>query len=236
MHNLTLPHLQRFILHVPMKSNRPASPRRRQIVYGRASHPRRSRQPTKKHLSLRTVSQAIAIPLTHLLVSELAEMLKNVAPDWFAIAFPINVLPVPGGPNSNSPANAQYSCQIADTFSTICLALVHWHTFRQRAETGEDIRPSHRPNDEFVHALLRKLQTSYLDIRCESLHENASSQITKKPIESLTDIVKRDWIPIVHNLHLNLGNQVGIAALESWVDIWIFGVRRRFLSATTKSK
>eukprot|EP00638_Chattonella_subsalsa_P021432 CAMPEP_0117893164 /NCGR_PEP_ID=MMETSP0950-20121206/25148_1 /TAXON_ID=44440 /ORGANISM="Chattonella subsalsa, Strain CCMP2191" /LENGTH=55 /DNA_ID=CAMNT_0005753341 /DNA_START=65 /DNA_END=228 /DNA_ORIENTATION=- len=33
----------------------------------------------------------------HLLVRLLAEMLKKVAPDWWAIALPIIVLPVPGG-------------------------------------------------------------------------------------------------------------------------------------------
>lgn len=48
-----------------------------------------------------------SIRRTHLLVSELAEMLKNVAPDWFAIALPINVLPVPGGPNSRRPTRTR---------------------------------------------------------------------------------------------------------------------------------
>lgn len=40
---------------------------------------------------------------THLLVSELAEMEKNVAPHSLAIALPIIVLPVPGGPNRSRP-------------------------------------------------------------------------------------------------------------------------------------
>lgn len=34
-------------------------------------------------------------------------MLKNVAPDWLAMAFPISVFPVPGGPNSSSPVQQQ---------------------------------------------------------------------------------------------------------------------------------
>jgi len=38
-----------------------------------------------------------------LLVSDEAEMLKKVAPDWLAMAFPISVLPVPGGPKRRSP-------------------------------------------------------------------------------------------------------------------------------------
>jgi len=39
----------------------------------------------------------------HLEVRELAEILKNVAYASLAIAFPIIVLPVPGGPNSSRP-------------------------------------------------------------------------------------------------------------------------------------
>jgi len=39
----------------------------------------------------------------HLLVNELAEMEKNVAFASLAIALPIIVLPVPGGPNKRSP-------------------------------------------------------------------------------------------------------------------------------------
>lgn len=39
----------------------------------------------------------------HLLVKLLAEILKNTAFDYDAIAFHINVLPVPGGLNSNNP-------------------------------------------------------------------------------------------------------------------------------------
>jgi len=40
---------------------------------------------------------------THLLVSEDAEMLKKVAFASLAIAFPMSVFPVPGGPNSRRP-------------------------------------------------------------------------------------------------------------------------------------
>ncbi len=40
---------------------------------------------------------------THLLVRELADILKNVEADSVAIAFPIIVLPVPGGPNNSNP-------------------------------------------------------------------------------------------------------------------------------------
>lgn len=40
---------------------------------------------------------------THLLVRELAEIEKNVEFDSLAIALPIRVLPVPGGPNSSKP-------------------------------------------------------------------------------------------------------------------------------------
>jgi hypothetical protein len=40
---------------------------------------------------------------THLLVKELAEMLKNVEFDSLAIALPIIVFPVPGGPKSSNP-------------------------------------------------------------------------------------------------------------------------------------
>lgn len=36
-------------------------------------------------------------------MSEEAEILKNVAPHSLAIAFPIRVFPVPGGPKSNIP-------------------------------------------------------------------------------------------------------------------------------------
>ena len=39
----------------------------------------------------------------HLLVNELAEMEKNVAFASLAMALPIIVLPVPGGPNKSSP-------------------------------------------------------------------------------------------------------------------------------------
>ena len=40
---------------------------------------------------------------THLLVRDLADILKNVEADSVAIAFPIIVLPVPGGPNNSNP-------------------------------------------------------------------------------------------------------------------------------------
>jgi hypothetical protein len=40
---------------------------------------------------------------THLLVSDEADILKKVEPDSLAIAFPISVLPVPGGPKSSKP-------------------------------------------------------------------------------------------------------------------------------------
>lgn len=40
---------------------------------------------------------------THLEVSDEAEIEKNVALAWAAIHFPINVLPVPGGPNRRRP-------------------------------------------------------------------------------------------------------------------------------------
>lgn len=40
---------------------------------------------------------------THLLVKELALMLKKVADASLAIALPIIVLPVPGGPNNKIP-------------------------------------------------------------------------------------------------------------------------------------
>lgn len=42
---------------------------------------------------------------THLLVKELADILKKVALAWLAIALPIIVLPVPGGPNNSKPYN-----------------------------------------------------------------------------------------------------------------------------------
>ena len=40
---------------------------------------------------------------THLLVKELALMLKKVDLDSLAIALPIKVFPVPGGPKSKTP-------------------------------------------------------------------------------------------------------------------------------------
>ena len=40
---------------------------------------------------------------THLLMRHDAEIEKNVALDSVAIVFPINVFPVPGGPNKSSP-------------------------------------------------------------------------------------------------------------------------------------
>jgi hypothetical protein len=40
---------------------------------------------------------------THLLVKELADIEKKVAPDWCATAFPMSVFPVPGGPNNKIP-------------------------------------------------------------------------------------------------------------------------------------
>mmetsp|Transcript_35589 Transcript_35589/g.38556 ORF Transcript_35589/g.38556 Transcript_35589/m.38556 type:complete len:241 (-) Transcript_35589:143-865(-) len=42
----------------------------------------------------------------HLLVREELEIEKKVAPDSCAIAFPINVFPVPGGPYNNKPLGA----------------------------------------------------------------------------------------------------------------------------------
>ena len=39
----------------------------------------------------------------HLLMSDEALMLKKVAPLWCAMALPMRVLPVPGGPNSSKP-------------------------------------------------------------------------------------------------------------------------------------
>jgi len=50
----------------------------------------------------RVVTIFSASPI-HLLVREEAEMEKKVAVDSVAIAFAINVFPVPGGPKSNSP-------------------------------------------------------------------------------------------------------------------------------------
>ena len=50
--------------------------------------------------SVRTIFSPSPI---HLLVREEAEMLKKVALMLLAIALPISVLPVPGGPNSSSP-------------------------------------------------------------------------------------------------------------------------------------
>jgi hypothetical protein len=49
------------------------------------------------------VLTSFSLSPTHLLVRELAEILKNVALASLAIARPIIVLPVPGGPNSRSP-------------------------------------------------------------------------------------------------------------------------------------
>lgn len=49
----------------------------------------------------------------HLLVSEEALMLKKVAWMLLAMALPIRVLPVPGGPNKSSPlAGALAPCRI----------------------------------------------------------------------------------------------------------------------------
>ncbi|CAN0403666.1 unnamed protein product, partial [Ascophyllum nodosum] len=57
--------------------------------------------------SVRTIFSPSSI---HLLNSEDAEIEKNVAPDWCAMAFPIRAFvspprsaPVPGGPNSSKP-------------------------------------------------------------------------------------------------------------------------------------
>lgn len=49
------------------------------------------------------VRTSFSLSPTHLLVNELALMLKNVAFAELAMARPIIVLPVPGGPNSNMP-------------------------------------------------------------------------------------------------------------------------------------
>lgn len=69
------------------------------------SHPHQS--DVSNYFEPPTIMSNIISVRTHLLVNELAEMLKKVAPDWLAMAFPISVLPVPGGPNNKSPTNNQ---------------------------------------------------------------------------------------------------------------------------------
>lgn len=59
--------------------------------------------PTKKKHLLSQKKNESRKSFTHFEVKDDAEMLKNVAPDWLAIHFPIRVFPVPGGPNSKIP-------------------------------------------------------------------------------------------------------------------------------------
>jgi hypothetical protein len=68
-------------------------------------------------------------------VREEAEILKNVAEASAAIAFPIIVFPVPGGPNNNSP----------------CLDLnlkIYTSWF---AETFEQLRVQQRPQSDLLN-------------------------------------------------------------------------------------
>lgn len=100
----------------------------------------------------------------------------------------------------------------------------YWgETFWESTQTGENVGASHRPDHELIDTLFCKLETSYQELLL--VYSRNRPRLKKR-----TNIIKRHRIAVVDYLHLNLGDQIRVAALESRVNVWV--INRGLLPAS----
>lgn len=121
----------------------------------------------------KSVFTSFSLSPTHLLVRELALMLKKVADASLAIAFPIIVFPVPGGPNRRMAlGGARRPVKISGL--SMGQTIISWMIFLAKPKPAMELHLTSSPFSR-ISDIIRFTSFSSKFLKAGSLHSSCSS-------------------------------------------------------------